>query len=241
MQGFRYFKPWINPLFSLFLVFLIGSIGYKLTEGWNWADCIWMVLITISTIGFGEVHPLTQEGRIVTFLVITGGFFVVQLSLQKLFTLSNSGYFIRIQDLRLKRVIRKMKNHIIICGYGRLGCEIASQLNNLGIETIIIENDITAKNKAEKDGFNVLFGDATHDSTLINAGLINCKSVIVALPNDASNLYVILSSKGINSSCKIIAKGENHEASKKLKLAGADVVISPYIAAGKTMAQASID
>ena len=133
-----------------------------------------------------------------------------------------------------------MKNHVIICGYGRTGKEIADQLKSEKISTLIIENDSTRKTEAEEKGFNVLLADATMDESLLLAGVKNCRSLVVTLPNDAANLYVVLSAKALNDSCRLIARAANEEAASKLKLAGADAVVSPYVAAGRTMAASAL-
>ena len=236
----NYFKVWAAPLSLLTLLFLFGAIGYRITEGWDWGDCLWMVLITITTIGFGEVEVLSSTGRIITFLIIGGGLFVVQLTLQRFIQLSEIGYFIRLEELRLNRLIRRMKNHVIICGYGRTGKEIADQLKSENISALIIEIDQTRKVEAEENGLNVLMEDATLDETLILAGIKQCRSLVVTLPNDAANLYVVLSAKALNNNCRLIARAATEEASNKLKLAGADAVISPYVAAGRTMAASAL-
>ena len=199
-----------------------------------------MVLITITTIGFGEVEVLSSAGRIITFLIIGGGLFVVQLTLQRFIQLSELGYFIKLEELRLRRLIRRMKNHVIICGYGRTGKEIADQLKSEKISTLIIEIDSSRKTEAEEKGYNVLLADATMDETLLLAGIKNCRSLVVSLPSDASNLYVVLSAKALNDTCRLIARAANEEAANKLKLAGADAVVSPYVAAGRTMAASAL-
>ena len=235
-----FLKVWAAPLSLLIFLFLFGSLGYRITEGWDWGDCLWMVLITITTIGFSEVEVLSSSGRIITFLIIGGGLFVVQLTLQRFIQLSELGYFIRLEELRLRRLIRKMKNHVIICGYGRTGKEIAEQLKLEKISTLIIEIDPTRKNEAEEKGLNVIIEDATMDETLLLAGIKNCRSLVATLPNDAANLYVVLSAKALNNNCRLIARAATEEATKKLKLAGANAVISPYVAAGRTMAASAL-
>ncbi len=235
-----FLKVWLTPLSLLILLFFLGALGYRITEGWDWGDCLWMVLITITTIGFGEVEVLSASGRVITFLIIGGGLFVVQLTLQRFIQLSELGYFIRLEELRLRRLIRRMKNHVIVCGYGRTGREIADQLNSEKISTLIIENDPTRKNEAEEKGFNVLLNDATLDETLLLAGIKNCRSLVVTLPSDAANLYVVLSAKALNNNCRLIARAATEEAANKLKLAGANAVVSPYVAAGRTMAASAL-
>ena len=233
-------KPWLTPLSSIAILLFLGACGYRITEGWDWGDCLWMVLITISTIGYGEIEPISAAGRIVTFLIIAGGLVVIQLTIQRLLRLSESGYFRRMRDLRFRRNLRRMNQHVILCGYGRIGEEIADQLQSENTEIIIIEISQARKLIAEEKGLKVLHGDATIDEVLIMAGITKCKSLVVTLPNNASNLYVVLSAKGLVPSCKIIARAESEEASKKLKLAGANVVVSPYIAAGRTMAATAL-
>ena len=233
-------KPWIGPVLSLVVLLFLGAVGYRITEGWDWGDCLWMVLITISTIGFGEVEPLSTAGRIVTVLIIGGGLVIVQLTLQRLLSLAESGYFRRMSELRFRRILRHMKDHVVLCGYGRIGQEIAEQLQFEGVQILIVELDSSRKASAEEKGFNVLLADATQDETLILAGIKQCKSLIVALPNDAANLYVILSARELNPSCRLISRAENEEAVNKLKLAGASVVVSPYVAAGRTMAATAL-
>ncbi len=233
-------KPWLGPISSLAILVSLGTLGYRLTEGWDWGDCIWMVLITISTIGFGEVEPLSSAGRLVTVLIIGGGLVVVQLTLQRVLRLSESGYFRKMNELRFNRLIREMENHVILCGYGRIGKEIADQIQSEGVPILIVEIDPERKNKAETKNLKVLLADATYDETLLKAGIDKCRSLVVTLPNDAANLYVVLSAKGLSPKCRLIARSESEEAANKLKLAGATVVVSPYVAAGRTMASTAL-
>ncbi len=233
-------KPWLGPSFSLALLLCLGAFGYRLTEGWDWGDCLWMVLITISTIGFGEVEPLSAAGRVVTVLIIGGGLVVVQLTIQRLIRLFESGYFRRMSELRFRRILRSMQDHVILCGYGRIGKEIAEQLQAEKISILVVELDAVRKDAAEEKGFNVLLADATLDETLLLAGIKQCRSLVVTLPNDASNLYVVLSARGLSPKCRLIARAESEEAANKLRLAGASVVVSPYVAAGRTMAATAL-
>ncbi len=233
-------KPWLGPIFYLAALILLGAFGYRVTEGWDWGDCLWMVIITISTIGFGEVETLSTAGRVVTVLIIGGGLVVVQLTLQRLLRLSESGYFRKMRELRFRRLLRSMQNHVILCGYGRIGKEIAEQLQFEGVPILIVELDPIQKLSAEKRGLKVLLADATLDETLLLAGIEQCRSLVVTLPNDAANLYVVLSAKGLTPKCRLIARAESEEAANKLKLAGASVVVSPYVAAGRTMAATAL-
>ena len=236
----EYLKPWLGLISSLFFLFFLGAIGYRFTEGWDWGDCLWMVLITVSTIGFGEVQPLSPEGRIVTLLIIVAGLIFVQFTFQKAVRLFELGYFQRVNELRFKRILRKMKDHVILCGYGRVGQEISKQIKTQNIPIVVVENDTDRKKIAEENGLEVLFADATLDETLNLAGLNTCKSLVVTLPNDAANLYVVLSAKSIRNSVKVIARAGTEESASKLRLAGANIVVSPYIAAGRAMASMAL-
>ncbi len=233
-------RPWIGPLSALLLLFYIGALGYRITEGWDWGDSLWMVLITITTIGYGEVAPLSEGGRLVTFLVIGGGLVVVQLTIKRLLDLASSGYFQQMRELRFRRIMRGMHNHVILCGYGRIGQEIAEQLLLEKVAILVVESDPVRKKCAEERGLMVLEGDATIDETLLQAGLDTCKSLIAALSSNASNLYVVLSAKGLRTDCRLIARADSEEAAAKLKLAGASVVVSPYVTAGRTMAATAL-
>ena len=233
-------RPWLLPVVALTIVILGGAIGYRITEGWDWGDCLWMVLITISTIGYGEVEPLSQAGRLVTVLIVAGGIVVVQLSIQKILGLTESGYFRQLRELRFRRKLRRMNNHVILCGYGRIGREIAEQLLLETVPVLVVEMDSARRQAAEERGLPVLQADATLDETLLEAGLHRCRSLVAALPSDAANLYVTLSARGLEPGCRLIARADSEEAAAKLELAGATVVVSPYVAGGRVMAATAL-
>ena len=199
-----------------------------------------MVLITISTIGYGEVHPLSSQGRLVTVLIVIGGLLVVQLFIQRVLGLTESGYFRQLREFRFQRLLQSMRNHVILCGYGRIGQEIAAQLQRDDIPLVVIETDPERSQIAESRGLKVLLADATLDESLLEAGLKQCRSLVAALPGDASNLYVVLSARDLQPSCRLIARANSDEAAAKLRLAGATVVVSPYIAGGRVMAASAL-
>ena len=233
-------QPWIGPILALITVICGGALGYRITEGWDWGDCFWMVLITISTIGYGEVEPLSPEGRLVTILIVVGGVIVVQLMIQRILGLTESGYFRRLRELRFQQRLQRMKHHVILCGYGRIGQEIAAQLQQDQVPLVVIETDPNRQAIAEDAGLQVLQADATVDETLLDAGLDHCRSLVAALPGDAANLYVVLSARGLRPDCRLIARANSDEAAAKLRLAGASVVVSPYIAGGRVMAASAL-
>ena len=148
--------PWRGPFSALAAVIVIGAIGYRLTEGWDWGDCLWMVLITISTIGYGEVETLSPAGRLVTVLIVVGGLIVVQLAIQRVLGLKDAGYFRRLQEFRIHRMLESLHDHVILCGYGRIGQEIAAQLQRDRIPLVVIETDPERRDVAEANGLQVL-------------------------------------------------------------------------------------
>ncbi|TCD56282.1 VIC family potassium channel protein [Synechococcus sp. BS55D] len=233
-------RPWRLPVLALSAVILAGAVGYRITEGWDWGDCLWMVLITISTIGYGEVEPLSQAGRLVTVLIIAGGVVVVQLSIQRVLGLTESGYFRQVRELRFRRVLRRMHDHVILCGYGRIGREIGAQLQLENVPVLVVEMDPERRQAAEDSGLRVLQADATLDETLLEAGLERCRSLVAALPSNAANLYVVLSARGLEPNCRLIARADSEESAAKLRLAGASVVVSPYVAGGRMMAATAL-
>lgn len=230
----------MTPLIALIVVVNATAIGYRITEGWDWGDCYWMVAITIATIGYGEVHPLSTAGRIITVFSIAGGLVVVQLTVQNLVGLSETGYFRRLRERRFRTWVQRMNNHVILCGYGRIGREIADQLIRERIPLLVVELDQGCRDAAEERGLPVLFADATLDETLLEAGIHHCRSLVAALPSNAANLYVVLSARGLAPRCRLIARSDSEEAGRKLRLAGADQVVSPYVAGGRVMAATAL-
>ena len=193
--------------------------------------------------GFSDEHtPLIHTGgRIVTALLLVGGLVVVQQTIQKLLELTNSGYFRRLRERRYRQQLKRtMNRHVILCGYGRIGREIAEQLSGEGVPLLVVENDADRIEEAQQRALKVLQGDATLDETLEEAGIHHCRALVAALPSNAANLYVILSARGLAPRTRLIARADSEEAEGKLRLAGADQVVSPYVAGGRTMAATAL-
>lgn len=235
-------QPWRSPLIALVALVNFSAAGYRFTEGWDWGDCYWMVLVILTTLGWsdGTTQPLSGAGRVVTTLSIAGGLVVVQMTIQGLLGLTDSGYFRRMRELRFRRWLLKMNDHVILCGYGRIGREIADQITAEGVPLLVVEMDQGRREAAEEHGLPVLQADATLDETLMEAGIRHCRSLVAALPSNAANLYVVLSARGIAPRCRLIARSDSEEAARKLRLAGADQVVSPYVAGGRSMAATAL-
>ena len=234
--------PWRRPLLALVAIVNLAALAYRITEGWDWGNAYWMVVITLSTLGFSDANtrPLSGNGRIITTLLIIGGLVVVQLTVQGFLALSESGYFRQLRERRFRYRLRRMHNHVILCGYGRIGREIAEQLLREDVPLLVVETDPECREAAEERGLPVLMADATLDETLLDAGIHRCRSLVAALTSNAANLYVVLSARGLAPRCRLLARADSEEGARKLRQAGADQVVSPYVAGGRTMAATAL-
>ena len=215
----------------------IGTAGFHYIEHWSWFDSFYMVVITFSTIGYGEVHPLSHAGRIFNVGLIVAGVAVLFLMIGALtqalleFELGKA-----LGKRRMEREVATLKNHYIICGAGRVGSSVARELSRKPCPFVIIESN--DKNLAEVDPkWLVVIGDAASEGVLRSAGLDRARGLVAATTTDATNIYIVLTAKSLNPNLKIIARASEERAEKHLKTAGADVVISPYSAAGHRIAQ----
>lgn len=220
---------------------LIGVIGYHFLEGWDWLDAIYMTVITLSTVGFGEVYTLQQDGRIFTIGLIMSGIITVGYMVNRVSDAVIQGYFKEIVRIRQQRkVIGKLNRHYILCGFGRTGKQIALEFAAEEIPFIVVDQDTEALKVAEGLGFITCLADATLDETLIKVGIDRAICIVASLPSDAENLYTILSAKSLNPKIRAVARASTEEAMQKLRRGGADEVISPYITGGKRMAAAAL-
>lgn len=218
-------------------VFGVGVLGFRIISDASWVDAIYMTVITVTTVGFGEVIPLDQNARLFTvFLIIISVFvFAYAITVITEYILSRSNLKNIIQRKTLKK-IRRMENHIIICGFGRNGRQAAEKLNIHNQEFVIIEKDRNIIERYENAKTLFVEGNAIEDEVLQKAGVAQAKCLITALPSDADNLFVVLSSRQINKELLIISRASQEASYKKLKLAGADNVIMPDKIGGDHMA-----
>ena len=232
---------WILSL--LIGVVLVSTIGTMLIEKWSFFDSLWHVIITISTVGYGEIHPLSKAGRIFTMIVITVAFGVYA------YGASTIAYMVFEGDLkkyfalkRLEKMISQMKNHTIVCGLGRTGLAAIQELHREKIPFVVIEKDHEKIDKALETFHNMryLIGDATDDETLLKAGIKSASNLIITTSNDSENLFITLSAKNLNSRIKIVSRASEESSIPKLKMAGADEVISPNTIGGIRMASMAI-
>ena len=222
----------------LLLVMAIGTGGYHYLEGWPWFDGVYMVVTTLTTIGYQEVHPLSHAGRIFNIFVILAG---VSLLLLGVGALSQALLEFELQSFfgrrRMEREIGRLENHFIICGMGRVGRSVARELARKPVPFVMIENADAKRQRYASENWLVVAGDATLEQTLREAQIERASGLIAATTTDATNLYIVLTARGLNPHLKIIARASEDSAEKHLLTAGADSVVSPYSFAGQRIAQ----
>ena len=234
-------KQLLVGVVGLGCVILTGTLWYWLVEGWRLLDAVYMTVITLSTVGFGEVHPLDSRGRLFTIFLILMGAVSIGYIVNRFTEALIEGYFqegIRLRQQR--RSMQSISEHYIICGFGRTGRQIALEFTAEGMPFVTVDSEVESIQAAQQLGYIAVQGDATLDETLIKVGIEQAVCLVAALPSDAENLYTVLSAKTLNPLIRAIARASTQEAVQKLQRAGADAVVSPYITGGKRMAAAAL-
>jgi voltage-gated potassium channel len=204
-------------------------------------DALYMTVITLSTVGFKEVHELSDPGKVFTIFLIIGGVGVMFYSLGTIFQYFIEGQLTDIfEGRRMKEGIAKLKDHIIICGYGQVGREVALTFKGEGVPFVVIDQNQEAIAKADKDGHLYIQGNATRDDTLDEAGIQRARGLVAAVGSDADNIFITLSARGLRSDLLIIARAFAEESESKLKRAGADRVILPLRLGGRRLAMVAL-
>jgi voltage-gated potassium channel len=227
------------PAFLLGIVIFIGIAGYMIIEDFDFIEAFYMTVIAISTVGFGTIHPFSHAGMIFTSFLIIFSFGIFAYAVSTFTHLAVEGvlknYFLNRQ---VKKRIKKLNNHVIICGYGRNGKQASIELAEHNENFIIIEKSIEVSEDL-RENTDILFvnGDASNEDILEQAQIKKAKAIITTLPNDADNLYIVLSARELNPKIKIISRASEDHADKKLKRAGADNVIMPDKIGGQRMAK----
>ncbi len=219
----------------IFFIISLGTAGFIVIERWNFIDAIYMTIITLSTVGYREVHDLSTQGKIFNMFLIIGGVGSVFYALSTGAQLLLEG---ELQELfgrkRLEKKIKDLSNHYIICGYGRMGKIICRELKAKGEKFTVIERN--SDRLLEREGILIVEGDATQDEVLKAAGIERAKGLISVLSTDAENLFVVLSARGLKPDLLIVARAGEEGSEQKLVRAGADRVISPYHIGGLRIA-----
>ncbi|HMX04335.1 MAG TPA: NAD-binding protein [Chitinophagales bacterium] len=234
-----------TPFFEIYLaLFLLlgtlcfGVIGYMVLEGYNLVEALYMTVITLGTVGFTEVRPLDDAGRMFTIVLILAGlvifaYFITQISRYFL----DGEFILHYKSYKMKKQIEGLKNHVIICGFGRNGREAARVLLKSNMHVVVIDQDESKLAEfAEEAHFYYIYGDATRDETLIDANITQASAILTTLPDDAQNVFVCLTAKELHQNIKIIARATHLSSVRKLKNAGATNVIMPDKIGGAHMA-----
>lgn len=221
----------------LLVVIAIGVGGYMTLSGDNFIDSLYMTIITMTTVGFGEIHPLTYNEKLFTIFLILISIVAYGYAVKSLTEyLANGKIFERLKHKKVQQKIQNLKNHTVVCGYGRNGKQAVAKLIQFNQPCVVIEKRVNEVAELEKDNILFIEGDATDDDDLAKLGLENAKSLITALPSDADNLFVVLSARQFNKDFTIISRASNESSYGKLKFAGATNVIMPDKLGGAHMA-----
>ncbi len=222
----------------LILVFVLGIVGYMVIEEYSLLNAVYMTIITMASVGFSEVHPLSNSGKIFTSILILASIiaYVYSITLVTSFIIEGEfrAYF---KHLRVNKEIQQLKDHVVVCGYGRNGKQACQQLTSGNVKFVVVEsNPHIIESFKEEANFLFVEGNATEDEVLLGAGITNAKGLIATLPDDASNVFVVLTARELNPRMKIISRASTDGAENKLRRAGADNVIMPDKIGGTHMA-----
>ena len=218
----------IRGVLLLAIVFIVAVCGYHFLFDLNWLEATWLSVISISTTGFAEESTKSPPFQLFTIFVVSFGFFSSVYAFTGVVQLLLAGEIERfLGRRRMQRDINKLEQHIIVCGYGRLGNSLISDLADEGQSLVVIESDPAGAQMAEDDGHLVLAGDATEEDLLISAGLERARSLVTTLPSDAANVFITLTARDINKQIQIIARAELPSTERKLNRAGASKVVMP--------------
>ena len=235
----RRVRNWLIVIASgLLLITVGGTLGFMWIEHYPPFDAFYMTLITITTVGYEELHPLSFYGRIFNSFLIVFGVTMLLLAVggmtQVIIELELTQYF---GKRRTRKMIEKLQDHIIVCGFGRVGRGAARELQRAGVPFLIVEKDEDRVEWAIREGMLAVLADATDDETLQHAGILRAQGLIATLASDADNLFVILSAKALKPGLQVAARVNSEQSEKKMRLAGADHIFAPYDMTGNRMAQ----
>ncbi len=225
--------------FVLCMVFALSVLGYRLIGGYEWMDAIWMVAITISTVGYGEAPPsLPPKLQILTLCVIVTGITAAVYTFGGLFQMIIEGELEHaLGRRRMTKDILGLSGHTIVCGYGRMGRNLARELRAHGRDLVVIDVNHETCAEAIEHGQLCVHGDATEESTLTDAGLLRAAAMVSTFPNDAESVFITLTARNLNPDVRIIARAERESTETKLAQAGADTIVMPTVVGARQMSR----
>ncbi len=231
-------KHLITSVLLTIVILTFGTTGYMIIEGWSIFDAVYMTVITISTVGYGEVHKISRIGQIFTvFLVFAGVGFCIYVAGSVVQFMVEGQIRIILGRRRLDKKIGRLKNHYIICGYGRIGNVLCKNIARKPVDLVVVEKNQDISHIMDEDGVLYIIGDAADEATLIRAGIKRAKSLIAVLGTDIDNVFLVLTARQLNPDLYIIARASHKKAQSKLRAAGANKVESPYEIGAISMAQ----
>jgi voltage-gated potassium channel len=224
---------------AVFTTLVIGTVGFILIDHFPPFDAFYLTLITMTTVGYSEIHPLSQAGRVFnSFLILVGVstlFIAIGAVTQTVIEMEFGDVLNR---RRSRRMIDQLKNHFVVCGYGRVGRGAAEELRHAGSPFVVVDSNPERVERATLAGMLAVAADATRDDTLRQAGITRARGLVAALATDADNLFVLLSAKGLNPKIYVAVRAAEEGAEEKMRRAGADSVFAPYALTGHRLAQA---
>ncbi|MBN1355206.1 potassium channel protein [bacterium] len=231
---------WLSVVIMV-AISIVGTTGYSIIEGWSVLESFYMTVITLTTIGFGEVHDLSVHGRIFTIFLVIVGMSVVVYAAQSLTRLIVEGQILKLFGRRkMEREVKRMKSHFILCGFGRTGRQICEELRKGKVPYVVIERDEKVLIELAEFRINAVQGEATDDEVLIRAGVKTADTLITAVDSPADNVFITLTARGLNPDLHIVARAESSDTEKKLYRAGANKVVLPHAIGGRQMAMAAM-
>jgi voltage-gated potassium channel len=217
----------------------LGALGYVLIEGWPLFDGLYMSVITLTTVGYLEVHPLSPAGRAFTMIFVLGGVFILFFMATEAVRAVVSGEVTAILGRqRMQKSLQELTGHFVVCGYGRMGQFVCQEFSSLGLPFVVVEKNGTLLRGFSRPHGIPLDGDATQDAVLREAGVERARGLVTAAASDADNLFITMSARFLNDKLFIVARAEEEGAEQKLLRAGANKVVSPYAIGGERVAQA---
>jgi len=218
-------------------IVIFGTIGYIIIEGWSFLDALYMTIITISTVGYSEVHHVSKSGRLFTILLVFFGVgFTLYIAAAVVQFMVEGRIRIILGRRRLEKKISRMKNHYIVCGYGRIGRVLCRNLKRKPLDLVVVEKNPELISVMDADGVLYISGDASNEENLLKAGIKRAKGLIAALASDADNVFLVLTARQLDPDLIIIARASQEESKSKLRAAGANTVESPYDTGAASMA-----
>lgn len=239
MHEYDALKQFRLALISLLALFVLGTTGYHVLQGWSWLDSVYMAVNVLATVGIKEVRPLDATGQIFTIVLIAFGVAVVFWAAASLIeAVISEQMWHALQRKRMNNRIAKMHDHYIVCGFGRMGQEIVKDLQNESVPHVVIEQNPEQLPRLAEQDIPYVEGNASDDKALKAAGIERAKGLITVAPSDEDNVFITLSARSLNPSLFILARSILVENENKLRVAGANRVMSPYVMGGRRMAAA---